>query len=433
MNTSCCNSNTGKIIEALYSGYTPENENNFINPNGSDSLIIKSYTLINNNVEIVIITWGATIVSIKYPDKYGRVVDVVLGFDNLDDYMNSEANLFIGCVLGRCANRIKDGILRIKGRDYQLSLNDENDHLHGGIGGFGRRNWDSHINENNLILTYLSPDGEDGYPGTVLTILTFKLTAENTLDIKMQATTTRPTLINLSYGLLFNLAGHNAGEDELKMHSVSLNCDRCIFTTNEDGIPINKSRRIGGTLLDFRVQRLLGNEKSCMLFEDNFEQNLCVIRDCEPALTFVCRAYHGETGRVLEVFSNQPGLQLDMCGRFPSENDAEDVAYGTLDAQKFDELASYSSFLSANGEEYIKGEEDEDSYENTNFLFPKSRMNFIPGKKGAKYMKFCAFGVYPQNYHNSAIKHIPSAVVRPGQVYHHHLVYKFGVQLENSL
>lgn len=133
MNKTICECSNGTITEGIYRGPYPEDESGSLGTDGSDSLVVKSYTLINNNVEVVIITWGATIMSIRYPDKYGEVEDVVLGLDSLEDYMNPDLNLFIGCVLGRCADRIKNGSLRIKGREYQLSLNDGDDHLHGGV------------------------------------------------------------------------------------------------------------------------------------------------------------------------------------------------------------------------------------------------------------------------------------------------------------
>ncbi|XP_011310602.1 aldose 1-epimerase isoform X2 [Fopius arisanus] len=427
MKKAHCECQDGKITEAIYSGFCPANEKEFSDLERSNSLYtIKSYTLDNSNVEVVVITWGATIVSIKYPDKYGEVVDVVLGFDNLEDYMNPLVNPLIGCVLGRCADQMNNPSIRIKGREYQLALNQ-------GIGGFGRQNWDSHIDGTTLILTYVSPDGEDGYPGSVLTTLKFKLTSDNTLDIRMQAITTNPTVINLSYGPLFNLAGHDAGEDALKMHTISLNCDRFIFTQDDDGTPINKSRNIGGTLLDLRIPRLLGDEGNDILFHQNLAHNLCVIRNCDHSLTFVFRAYHEKTGRVLEVFSNQPGVQFDTCASFPTDNNLDDITCQTLDAKAFDDLASYTSFISDNAEECWRNEEDNHSFANTTFRSNKLPIKFIPGKNGAKYTKFCAFGVHPQNYYNSAIRDFPCAIVRPGQVYHHNLVYRFAIQLENCI
>ncbi|RLU18352.1 hypothetical protein DMN91_008709 [Ooceraea biroi] len=163
-----------------------------------------------NRVEITVISWGATIVSLKYPDKYGHIADVVLGFDDLKSYMNPRINPFIGCILGRCVNRIKNGHIVIKGKTYQLTRNDLNNkhHLHGGTKGFGRRLWESHIDGCSVVMSYLSRDGEEGYPSAVLSTVRFKLTPDNKLEIGIRATTTNSTIVNISHGSLFNLAGH---------------------------------------------------------------------------------------------------------------------------------------------------------------------------------------------------------------------------------
>lgn len=123
--------------------------------------------------------------------------------------MNPRINPFIGCILGRCANRIRNGSIVIKGKTYQLTKNNlGKHHLHGGTKGFGRRLWESHIDACSVVMTYLSEDGEEGYPGAVLSTVRFRLTPDNRLEIGIRATTTNSTIVNISHGSLFNLAGH---------------------------------------------------------------------------------------------------------------------------------------------------------------------------------------------------------------------------------
>ncbi|KAG7207177.1 hypothetical protein KM043_008866 [Ampulex compressa] len=211
-------------------------------------------------MEVTIITWGASVVSLKCPDKYGHPLDVVLGFDDLKDYMDPVLNPFIGCVLGRCANRIKDGYICIGNKSYQLTTNvlGNMHHLHGGINGFGRRIWESYMDGCSVVMSYLSHDGEEGYPGAVLATIRFQLTVDNKLEISCRATTTKPTIVNMSHGSMFNLAGHDAGEAELRNHRVLLNCDRWTFADYPDMIPTGAIRGVSGTIMDFRIPKLLG-------------------------------------------------------------------------------------------------------------------------------------------------------------------------------
>ncbi|XP_024936979.1 aldose 1-epimerase [Cephus cinctus] len=394
-------------------------------------VIIKSYTMTNTNrMEVVIITFGATIVSLKCPDKFGTPADIVLGFNDLDSYLNPALNPFIGCVLGRCANRIKNGSFSIKDMDYQLSKNDNGkDHLHGGVNGFGRQIWDSHIDGCSVVMSYLSEAGDEGYPGAVLTTVRFKLTADNKLEITMRATTSKPTIVNLSHGSLFNLAGHGAGEKELKNHIVSLNCDRWTFADYTDPVPTGAIRGVGGTVMDLRIPGLLGERMSKVPPGEGFDHNFCVTRSWQPGLSFVARMLHPRSGRILEVYSDQPGVQFYTGGRLlqPETN------LPGLDKRCAEYLKEQSEMEYISYYEYGEEEEETEKSEPRSLKSTKP-VEFIPGKNGACYKKNHAFSIQPQAYPNAVnFSHFPCTILRPGQIYYHDLTYKFGVQLGNYM
>ncbi|XP_043512919.1 galactose mutarotase-like isoform X3 [Frieseomelitta varia] len=356
-----CNCKNVTITEGIFGEVWIDNKDQIFN----DPLpkMIKSYTMINTNrMEVVVITWGATIASLKCPDKYGHSVDIVLGFDDMKGYSNPITNPFIGCILGRCANRIKDGHITIRSRDYELTKNDFNGkhHLHGGTNGFGRKVWDSYIAGCSVVMSYLSQDGEEGYPGAVLTTIKFKLTPENKLNICMRATTSKPTIVNLSHGSMFNLAGHDSGELELRKHKVLLNCDRWTFADYTDPVPTGAIHGVGGTAMDFRIPRILGEYMG---------------KDIEEA---------EEIGEVYKT----------------DDKDEEEMKV----------VKRYKKIT-----------------------VPK-KLEFILGKHGTHYKKYCAFSIQPQNYPNAIhYSHFPCSILYPGQVYYHDLTYKFEVHLANYM
>ncbi|KAJ8683827.1 hypothetical protein QAD02_019619 [Eretmocerus hayati] len=382
----------------------------------SNAIPIKSYTLINaNRMEVMIITYGATIVSIKCPDKYGDTADIVLGYEDINSYVDPTLNPFMGCILGRCANRIKDGKFKIKDTDYSLTKNDMfKHHIHGGTDGFGKRLWEAHVEDcSYVVMSYLSDDGEEGYPGALLTTVKFKLTNENRLEISMRATTSKPTVVNLSYGTVFNLAGHDAGEDELRAHKISLNCDRWTFSEFENPLPTGAIRNVGGTIMDLRIPRFLGELLEKVPQDGGFDHNFCVVRSSQPEPCFVARVLHANSGRYIELYSDQPGVHLYTCGRFPPYR------------LKEESTESSKSSSSAGCECECDCESLSDSQ-----VSIKSNLEYLPGKRGAKYTRFTGFSIQPQNYPDAVnIPHFPCAILRPGQVYYHDLVYKFGVQL----
>lgn len=148
-------------------------------------------------------------------------------------------------------------------------------------------------------MSYLSQDGEEGYPGAVLTTIRFKLTSDNKLDICMRTTTSKPTIVNLSHGSMFNLAGHDSGEAELKKHKVLLNCDRWTFADYTDPIPTGAIRGVGGTVMDFRIPRILGEYMEKVPPGEGYDHNLCVTKSGQSGSSFVAKVWHVKSGRIL--------------------------------------------------------------------------------------------------------------------------------------
>ncbi|XP_003399008.4 galactose mutarotase [Bombus terrestris] len=427
-----CNCKNITITEGIFGEVWVDNQDQIFNDPIPKT--IKSYTMINTNrMEVVVITWGATIISLKCPDKYGHSADVVLGFDNVKGYSNPITNPFIGCILGRCANRIKNGHITIRGRDYELTKNDFNGkhHLHGGTNGFGRKVWDSYITGCSVIMSYLSQDGEEGYPGAVLTTIKFKLTPENKLDICMRATTSKPTIVNLSHGSMFNLAGHDSGESELRKHKVLFNCDRWTFADYTDPVPTGAIRGVGGTVMDFRIPRILGEYMEKVPPGEGFDHNLCVTKGGQSGSSFVAKVWHVKSGRALEIYSDQCGVQFYTGGRLPPYTIPEFLSsYDLLeDIEEAEEI----------GEVYKNDHEDEEEEIKVEKHYKKvttvpKKIEFILGKHGAHYKKYCAFSIQPQNYPNAIYySHFPCSILYPGQVYYHDLTYKFEVHLANYM
>lgn len=203
------------------------------------TVTIKRFTWTNsNNVSVQLITYGGYITSIKVPDNKGNVEDIVLGFDTLEGYI-SPSNSYFGATVGRCANRIKRGKMTIEGVTYQLATNDGLNHLHGGIKGFDKVIWEYYVTDNKVVLSYHSKDLEEGYPGDVVANVTFELTSNDELLIDYKATTTKPTVVNLTNHSYFNLAGHDKGAKEIYKHVVSINADK-ITEVDSESIPTGK-------------------------------------------------------------------------------------------------------------------------------------------------------------------------------------------------
>ena len=211
-----------------------------------------------NGVEVRAISFGATIVSIRTPDRGGRIDDVVLGFDRLDDYLTRAR--YFGSIVGRYGNRIARGRFTIDGSTFQLTVNNGANHLHGGLRGFDRVIWKGEPFEqksaSGVTFTYLSPDGEEGYPGTVRATVTYTLTARSELVLDYTATTDKPTPINLTNHSYFNLMGRDRGD--ILQHRLALHADRYL-PTDEAQIPTGEIAAVAATPFDFRKPAAIGD------------------------------------------------------------------------------------------------------------------------------------------------------------------------------
>jgi aldose 1-epimerase len=276
-----------------------------------DETPVDLYTLVNDSgMEIKITNYGGTIVSILTPDRTGVLADIVLGFDTLAGYM--QAQPFLGALIGRYANRIAQGRFTLNGVDYSLAQNDDPNHLHGGLKGFHKVIWQAmpfeSEDEVGLTLNYQSVAGEEGYPGTLDVQVVYTLTNDQALKIDYIATTDQDTIVNLTNHTYFNLAG--AG-DILK-HEVTLNADR--FTPiNETLIPTGELRRVADTPMDFTESTAIGariNQPDEQLnFGRGFDHNW-VLNNPDGRLTLAATVYESTTGRILETYTTQPGVQF---------------------------------------------------------------------------------------------------------------------------
>jgi aldose 1-epimerase len=324
-------------------------------PDGVDVYLFK---LTNRpGVEVSIINYGGAITSLKVPDRNGEFGDIVLGYETLDDYVRNPR--YFGALIGRHANRIADGKLSLNGMDYQLEQNNGANHLHGGFNGFDKRVWNA-TEDNGLRLTYFSKDGEAGYPGNVTATVIYSLSNDNELSLDYQATTDHDTIVNLTNHAYFNLRG----EGTILDHELTLNAES--FTpVSDDLIPTGEIKSVAGTPMDFRRGRRIGAEISLI---GGYDHNY-VLNDHDGSLRSVGRLYEETTGRVVEIFTTQPGIQ----------------------------------FYSGN---FLDGS--------------------LVGRGGQAYQKYAGLCLEPQHFPDAPNhSNFPSTILRAGDTYHQMTVFRF--------
>jgi len=340
-----------------------------------DGTPVEIYTLTNSNgLEARIMTYGGTVVSLRVPDRNHKFDDVVLGFDTFDPYPTKSP--FFGALIGRYANRIAKGKFTLDGHQYSVPVNDGENSLHGGNKGFDKRVWKAReikVRDGAALeFTYLSKDGEEGYPGNLSVRVIYSLTDDNGLKIDYSATTDKDTVINLTNHSYFNLAG--AGSGTILGHELMLNADR--FTPIDKGlIPTGELKSVQGTPMDFRQPTPIGariNENDEQLvFGKGYDHNW-VLNSSNGSLALAARVYEPTTGRVMEVYTTQPGIQ----------------------------------FYSGN---FLDGT--------------------ITGKGGKVYNKRDAFCLETQHFPDSPNHpNFPSTVLRPGEKYAQTTIYKFSTK-----
>jgi aldose 1-epimerase len=328
---------------------------------------VKQFTLTNTNgVVVKIINYGGYVTNIIVPDKQGVKEDVVLGFDDLQGYLQKN-NPFMGCLVGRYANRIAKAKFVLDGKTYQLAANNNGNSLHGGLKGFDKAIWNAQQKGNSLELTYTSKDGEEGYPGNVQVQVIYSLTPANELKIEYTATTDKPTPINLTNHSYFNLS---AGKDSTILgHQIMLNADR-YTAVDANLIPTGELPPVKGTAMDFTKPTAIGTDIA-KVAGGGYDHNW-VLNGSQDSVALAGTLYHEASGRFMEVFTTQPGVQ----------------------------------FYTGN---FLNGS--------------------LTGKGGRRYIQHSGLCLETQHFPDSPNQpSFPNTILRPGEKYHEITIYKFSVR-----
>ena len=278
-----------------------------------EGLNVDQYILKNRNgMEISAINYGGIITSWKAKDRDGNYKDIVLGFNNLSEY-ESESPYF-GAIIGRYGNRIAKGKFTLNDENYNLAVNNGENHLHGGIKGFDKVVWDTRevVDDStaSLVLSYVSDDMEEGYPGNLKVKVTYTLDNNDKLSVKYEAVTDKTTIINLTQHSYFNLSADF--NKNILDHDILINADS-FLPVDSTLIPTGEIRNVGYTPFDFRSPKNVGeeiNNSNKQLMIGNGYDHCWVLNNQDKGLRFVASAYDSSTGRLLEVFSDQPGIQF---------------------------------------------------------------------------------------------------------------------------
>jgi aldose 1-epimerase len=336
---------------------------------------VRLYTLTNaHGLKARIMTYGAIVVSLEVPDKGGKMGDIVLGYDNLDSYVKNSP--YFGAIVGRYGNRIGKGRFTLDGVTYdKLAINNGENHLHGGIKGFDKVVWtDEPVRRSNAVgvkLSYLSKDGEEGYPGNLQATVTYTLTNDNELRIDYLATTDKATPVNLTHHGYWNLTG---GQRDILGHVLTLNADQ--GTPVDKGlIPTGDLLPVKGTVMDFTKPTPIGarieSDYEQLKFGGGYDHNW-VLNKGGKDMTLAARVYEPTSGRVMDVYTKEPGIQ----------------------------------FYSGN---FLDGT--------------------ITGKGGTVYQHRWGLCLETQHYPDSPNKpNFPSTILRPGQKYETVTVYRFSTK-----
>ena len=277
-----------------------------------DGTPVEIYTLNDGRVEARIMAYGGIVVSLKVPDRKGQPADVVLGFDNLDGYVqnnNNKGTAFFGALIGRYANRIAHATFTLNGKKYEVPKNDGDNSLHGGTHGFNNVVWKAKTIPNGIELTYLSKDGEAGYPGNLTTVVRYTLVNGN-LRIDYSATTDKDTVLNLTNHSYFNLAGQ--GNGDVLGHELTLHASR--FTpVDATLIPTGELKSVESTPFDFRKSTAIGSRINAddeqLHLGRGYDHNW-VLDAKAGTLAEAAQVYDPNSGRVLRVLTDQPGIQF---------------------------------------------------------------------------------------------------------------------------
>lgn len=330
-----------------------------------DSKNVNLYTLQSGNGLYVQVTnFGGRVVSLWCPDKNGNLDDVVLGHKTIQEYLNyNSGERFVGCVVGRYANRIANGQFNIDGVNYNVPRNNNGQSLHGGLRGLDMVVWNvDEVNDHEIKLSYTSPNGEEGYPGTLKIKMVYTLTKDNEFKISYSAVTDKPTVVNLSHHGFFNLKGE--GKGSINDHVLLINADS-ITPVNEVLIPTGEFIAVEGTPFDFTkavsIGQRVNDENEQLKFGKGYDHNWVLIRKTPCEVEFAASVYEPYTGRYMEVWTDQPGIQFYGGNFFQGKGEGK---YGSsfnyrealaLETQKFPDSPNQPNFPSTRlnpGQEY---------------------------------------------------------------------------------
>jgi aldose 1-epimerase len=274
---------------------------------------VELYTIKNaNGVETTITNYGGIVVSLKTPDRAGKFADIVLGFDSLDGYLGEHP--YFGALIGRYGNRIAKGRFKLAGVEYKLATNNGANALHGGLKGFDKVVWTAKQVQSSdgdaIELTYVSKDGEEGYPGTLTATVRYTLTPKNELRIDYTATTDKDTVLNLTNHSYFNLAGEGSGD--ILSHRIMIDADR--FTPVDEGlIPTGEMKPVAGTPFDFRQSHAIGERidaKDEQIRRGKGYDHNFVVNGKMGTMRLAARVTESKSGRLMEVRTTEPGVQF---------------------------------------------------------------------------------------------------------------------------
>ena len=339
-----------------------------------DGKSIELFTLKNKNgLEMTVTNYGGRIISLLVPDKYGKMEDIVLGYDSINGYLNANEQYF-GAAIGRYGNRIAKGLFAIDSIKYKLAINNAPNSLHGGPKGFSSKVWEANQKgQKELNLTLVSPDMEEGFPGELKVMMSYRLTDNNELAIYYSAKTSKPTILNLTNHTYFNL--HGAGNGNILDHVLYINANN-YTPVDSTLIPIGKIETVTGTPFDFTTPTSIGariNEKHEQLkYGLGYDHNFVLNKSKGEAVSLAASVYDPQCGRLMSVYTTEPGIQF-YCGNF------------------------------------LKGKEI--------------------GKKNKQYNYRSAFCLETQHFTDSPNHpEFPTVVLRPGEIYTSACVYKFSVK-----
>jgi aldose 1-epimerase len=275
----------------------------------ADGEAVDAYTLTNSHgLKARLITYGATLIELHVPDRDGKLADVVLGCDNIEGYQKQ--TYYFGCIVGRVANRIAQGKFLLESKQYTLATNNATNHLHGGLKGFDKRVWKAEPVKNSkgeaVRFIYTSPDGEEGYPGTLQVAVTYILTEKNALEIDYEATTDKTTIVNLTHHSYFNLAGTgDILEQELQLHASHYT------PVDATSIPTGEIAPVAGTPFDFTKSKLVGKDIAAVGGKPGgYDHNWALDKPISGGLSEAAELYDPKSGRLMRISTTDPGIQF---------------------------------------------------------------------------------------------------------------------------